>query len=129
MIVGGKSSMTATSRLQNISQVEELTSASMGMAGSLQAALLASTALYLIPLLMQRIKVHVSTSSDSSKLFKVMWLGAFALNILTVSLPGRFDSEANRDKIDSEKKIDSKTLLYQTIFFSKGSKLISDKLF
>ncbi len=117
MTIGASCSsvVAAASGGQKISQMSAATS----LVDNLQTTLIAGTALYLIPLLMQRVKASVSASPDSSRLFKVIWLSAFVLNLITVSLPGRFDSEANREKSESEKKTGT-ILTFTPVFAPSG---------
>lgn len=69
---------------------------------ALHAALIAGTAGYLIPLLMTKLKARI-TDSDSW-VYRGSWLGAFVMNLITVSIPGRFDSESTREKRAATKK-------------------------
>jgi hypothetical protein len=48
-----------------------------------------------IPLLAQRINTIVASGSTNSNIYRIFWAGAFVVNLITVSLPGRFDSNSS----------------------------------
>lgn len=63
--------------------------------------------------------VSDSNSDVPSWLYKLVWAGAFLLNLVTVSLPGRFDGEASRES-KLENGVEVTTPVWYTLFEPSG---------
>lgn len=82
---------------------------------AVHTALIAGTAGILIPILVTRLKKVCATSPSESWVFRCTWVGAFLVNLITVGIPGRFDSESTRETSAAKK---SGTILSFTPIFA-----------
>jgi hypothetical protein len=96
--------VSAVSAMNAKMQVAATSPSSMALATALQGSLLLLTGVLLIPYVQSLLSKKLTSENAHPWLYRAAWVSAFAVNLVTVSIPGRFDGQATRDSAANASK-------------------------